>query len=260
MIDLFSLYQKLCGTYNTQQGGHAKIRNFVDWVNDISIEMYTEYIANDGKDQQSEDYLMPFSRSVNIMVSNVAGAAHDIIKRPGNYENWRSMRMLYDGSGNACLCVDKPVLDGKTACEIPYHDIDEEILSKMKAESDLTEIQIIKVPNQNWGSVTNHRTLKPSRQRPRTTQQNDGFFIAPKGLGIIILDYYVKPKLGTFAYTIANPGAIDEYLNYDAPNSQKLEWSETLTNEFLNRLGRKYGKFIREQFLVSTSEEDIKRP
>ena len=45
---------------------------------------------------------------------------------------------------------------------------------------------------------------------------------------------------------------------YDKSNSQPLEWSSLVYNEFLIRMEKKYGKMIREDFIWQTSESDRK--
>lgn len=254
MITLFTLYEKFCGAYNTQQGGHIRPnRNFVDWVNDISLGMFEEFVAVADKNQMIQDYLSPFLRSVNVIITPKPGSMHDEIKMPKDYEHYGSARVFYNGT-KGCLDGDKPCInsDGET-CESPFVDIDDQ-----QVKNDGTdEYAIGKVDNQRWGSICGHKTLKPSISKPKITQYDGGLKIAPKNLGVIVLDYYRKPKPGTFLYTITNPGAIDEYIQFDT-NSAPVEWSEVLINEFLNRMGKKYGKYVRDQFVYETSSADNK--
>lgn len=259
MIDLFQLYEKFCGTYNTQQGGHVRpSRNFVDWANDISMELFKEYVPLAEKNQQIKDYLSPFLKSKNIVINTVPGAMHDIIKFPADYEHYASARVFYDSNRNGCSCTGLPVIDGNSGkeCELPYQDEDDR--NKNKVGNELCEVSIIKVDNQRWGSICAHKTLFPTKESPKITQFEGGFKIAPKNIGVMVLDYYRKPVFATFNYTITNPGNIDEYYQYNENASTKLEWSPVLVSEFINRIGKKYGKFIREQFIFETSELDRK--
>lgn len=261
MIDLFELYEKVCGTFNTQQGGHIRPhRNFVDWVNDVSIELFEEYVAVAEKNQQISDYLTPFLKSVNVVVNPIAGTMYDVIKFPTDYEHYGSARVFYNSNETGCPCQGLPIIDGKDGkeCENPYQDEDDKIKAQLKSEEGLCESSIIKVDNQRWGSICGHKTMSPTKKNPKITQFDGGFKIAPKQLGVIVLDYYRKPVKATFDYTITNPGNIDEYLQYNSGTSTKLEWSSVLVNEFVNRIGKKYGKFIREQFIFETSELDRK--
>lgn len=257
MIDLFRLYEKFCGTYNTQQGGHVRpSRNFVDWANDISMEVFKEFVPLAEKNQQIKDYLSPFLKSKNVVITNVPGAMHDIIKFPKDYEHYASARVFYDANSNGCACAGLPAIDGNSGkdCELPYRDSE----NTKSDGSELCEVSITKVDNKRWGSICNHKTLFPTKENPKITQFDGGFKIAPKGVGIIVLDYYRKPVLASFNHTITNPGSIDEYYQYNDSASTKLEWSPVLVSEFVNRIGKKYGKFIREQFIFETSELDRK--
>jgi hypothetical protein len=259
MIDLFQLYEKVCGSVNTQQGGHIRPhRNFVDWANDVSIELFEEYVAVAGKNQQITDYLSPFQKSANVIVNPVSGAMYDFVKFPQDYDHFSSARVYYDSRLKGCAKPELDLLDGKTGqkCESPYRDEDDLIRQEQEAEEGLNEVPITKVGNQRWGSLLKHRTMAPTPESPKATNMDGGLRIAPKGLGIIVLDYYRKPAPATFEYTITNPGDIDEYLQYKEADSKKLEWSSILINEFINRIGKKYGKYIRESFVYETSEKD----
>ena len=260
MITLFSLYEKFCGAYNTQQGGHVRPnRNFVDWVNDTSIELFEEYVAVAEKNQMIADYLKPFLVSVNVIVNPKPGSMHDEITLPKDYEHYSSARVFYDGNNKGCIDdISKPCIDGVTAeiCESPFFDVDDQVILS-KNSSGLCEVSITKIDNQRWGSICSHKTQGPTLVNPKITQYDQGLKIAPKNLGIIVLDYYRKPIDGTFLFTITNPGAIDEYIQFD-PSSKPIEWSSVLINEFLNRMGKKYGKYVREQFIYEASAADNK--
>ena len=259
MITLFSLYEKFCGAYNTQQGGHIRPnRNFVDWVNDISLEMFEEFVAVAEKNQMIADYLKPFLVSVNVIITAKPGSNYDEIKMPKDYEHYSSARVFYDSNNKGCIDSNKPCINGDTAekCESPFVDVDDQAVFG-KNDGGLCELPITKIDNQRWGSICSHKTQGPTLEKPKITQYDQGLKIAPKNLGIIVLDYYRKPIDGTFLYTITNPNAIDEYLQFNT-SSQPVEWSGVLINEFINRMGKKYGKYIREQFIYETSAADNK--
>lgn len=263
MIDLFKLYEKVCGTYNTQQGGHIRPhRNFVDWVNDISLELFEEYFAVAEKNQTIDDRLNPFLKSANVVVGALPGSNYDVFAAPDDYEHFSSARVYLNTNNVGCPCEGVKTLDatGKCIanCGTPYQDADDKILEERKVQEGLCEVPIVKVSNSRWGSICNHKTMYPTVDKPKITQFDKGFKLAPKNLGVISFDYYRKPKAGTFAYTITNPGNIDEYIQYNQAGSTPLEWSEVLITEFINRIGKKYGQFIREQFVFDTSEANRK--
>lgn len=252
MISLFDLWQKLIGTVNTHQGGHVRPhRNFVEWVNDISFSLFEEEYSVWEKEQVISDRLMPFLRSYNIVVSPESNQMWDVVKLPADYEHFSSARVIRK-NGVSCGQLGLPTVSGKdckpAACPL-YLDEDEQELLRQQADAALVECTITKVTNNRWAAICQHKMLHPTANNPKCTQFERGLKLAPKGLGVIVLDYLRLPKKGSFAYTISNPGTEQEYIQYDADNSQPLEWSETLINEFITRLQKKYGVFVREELL-----------
>lgn len=260
MITSFQLWEKFCGKVNTHQGGHVRPnRNFIDWVNDIRLEIFEEEYKAWEKSQIITDRMSPFLRSVNIVVTGVASQMWDVVKLPADYEHFSSARIWKRGD-EACGCNDCETIDGKTGqkteCKFVL-DKDEMELARQEADSKLCEISIDKVDNARWASLCNHKTLSPQKTGvPKCTQFDGGLKIAPKGTGIIILDYFRLPREATFAYTITNPNTENEYIQYDANNSVTLEFSQLLIPEFLDRLQKRYGTFVREPGLYEQGEMD----
>lgn len=260
MIDVFQLYEKLCGKVNTYQGGHVRPnRNFLNWVNDIRLEIFEEEIAAWEKTQIITDRLSPFLKTVNIVVSKVSNQMWDVVKLPADYEHFASLR-IWKNKESACGCKSCETIDGatgkKTSCEFLL-DEDEMAMAREQQDGDLCEIAVDKVENMRWSAICNHRTLSPQKTGiPKTTQYDGGLKIAPKGTGIVILDYFRLPAPATFAYTIINANTEDEYIQYDEPNSKKLEFTELLIPEFLDRLQKRYGTFVREPQLYEQGEAD----
>jgi hypothetical protein len=260
MITLFDLWEKFTGKVNTHQGGGVRPnRNFVQWVNDISLAIFEEEYQAWEKSQVISDRLMPFLVSMNVIVNPTGGQLWDIVKVPANYEHFSSARVIRK-NGNSCGDSELVTVDGRDGCtEVKcdlYIDADEKKLLQQKADNKLKEITIEKIVNNRWAGLLDHESDKPSWDKPACTQYDGGLKVAPKGLGVIILDYLRLPVKGTFAYTIVDAGLETEYIQYDDGNSVPLEWSQTLINEFINRLKKDYGTFVREEMIYQHGENE----
>jgi hypothetical protein len=260
MITSFDLWEKFIGKANTHQGGHVRPhRNFINWVNDISIAIFEEEYQAWEKTQVISDRLMPFLRSTNIVVTAVGGQMWDVVKLPKEYEHFSSARIIRR-NGEACGDGALPTVSGSDGCTETrykeYIDEDEKKMLEQKADESLKEVVITKVKNNQWASVLDHEFDRPNFENPKCTQFDGGLKLAPKRLGVIVLDYLRLPQKCTFAYTIVNAGLETEYIQYDPDNSKPLEWSETLINEFVNRLKKDYGTFVREEMLYQHGENE----
>lgn len=260
MIDSFQLYEKLIGKVNSHQGGHVRPhRNFLDWVNDIRLEIFEEEYRAWEKNQIISDRLSPFLKSMNIIVTGVSNQMWDVVKLPVDYEHFASARIWKRGD-EACGCNSCATIDGSTGKEAACKFVlDDDEIQKMKEETDgqLCEISIDKVDNARWGAICKHATLSPQKTGiPKCTQFDGGLKIAPKGTGIIILDYFRLPTPATFDYTILNAGLENEYIQYNSVTSKKLEFTSLLIPEFLDRLQKRYGTFVREPGLYEQAETD----
>jgi hypothetical protein len=291
MIDLFQLWEKLIGAVNMPQGGAVKPhRNFVHWVNDISISLYEEKFIDWEKSQKNiDDLSRPFLKSVSLQVQDVPGSNYGLIKFPADYGHYSSTRYFAKGNGDDMKGVPLPGLEfcdcnGKkidVTGDCPSF-LDEEIFDILKQEQIqkeneqgkenaelFKEFPVDKISNSRWGAALEHRFLGPKKTRPLVTDANvnidgqtsGGLKVAPAGIGIVILDYLKKPAPAKFGYKVL-PG--DELtgegddLVYDPTSSVALEWSELVINEFVHRLEEKYGKFVRDQFTYQTSANDVK--
>lgn len=261
-ISLFDLWEELIGTANTHQGGHIKPnRNFVRWVKSISLEIFKEMCEEYQRSQVMSDEITIFLETVNVNVPVVPSQMWDLIVVPEDYEFFASARIYRRGT-TSCGCDLYDTIDGKTGkkegeCSA-YIDEDELALIKAKADKNLCEIELKKVSTNRWGAVCSHANLAPDINNPKCTQFGKGFKLAPKGLGTIILDYFRKPVDATFDYTILNPGEETEYIQYKEDTSVKLEWKETMIPEFIARLQKKYGRFVREPIIEQAGKDDSK--
>lgn len=261
MIDIFKLWERFCGKVNTHQGGHARPnRNFLGWVNDIRLEIFEEEYKAWEKSQIITDRMSPFLRSVNVVVAGVSNQMWDLVKLPADYAHFASARQWKRGQ-EPCGCTGCDTIDSttgkKSECKITVLDADEVELAKINEDSKICESSIDKVDNARWSALCSHKTLSPQKTgEGKCTQYDGGLKIAPKGLGIIILDYFRLPIEAKFNYDILNPNTENEYIQYNPNGSQSLEFSELLIPEFLDRLQIKYAGFIREGGLWQQGEAE----
>lgn len=260
MISLFDLWEELAGTVNTHQGGHIKPnRNFTKWANTISLDIFKDMVEDYQRSQVMSDELTIFLSTVNVIVPRVPAQKWDIIKLPDTYKFFASAKVVRRAGDNGAACCDTcDTIDGATGDCKKYIDPDEIALEAQAADDNLTEWPIEKVPTNRWAGVCNHVNLPPTLINAKITQYDQGFKLAPKGLGIIVMDYFRTPRPATFAFTILNPGAENEYIQYDAVTSLPLEWGDTMIPEFLARLQKKYGRFVREQVIEQAGKDDTK--
>jgi hypothetical protein len=273
-IDVFQLWEKWIGNVNTHQGGHVKPeRNFLNWCNDISFSLFeTKFASSWEKSQKVDDDLAkPFLKTKNIEVKN------GIAKYPEDYAHFSAARVSFRKSDGAIgfrpgvpfIDCNGNELPEKSCPKFISEEVYEIIQSQQSAEKpkDIEEAEadefgeknIDKVDSGRWGAIMDHRFSRPTLNNPAITQGEGGWKVAPAGVKNIIVDYLRKPMLATFNYKVV-PGDIvtgqGDNIQYDPNGSKPLEWDELIVNEFLNLLEKKYGKFIREEFIWQTSESD----
>lgn len=239
MIDIFQLYDEFCGMVNTTQNGQVRpVRHFEKWVNTVSLDIFMEQYRQFEKEQFISDEMYIFLRSVNVRVKSIPGQMYDLVKLAEDYKYFASARLRVLGGRAAflegCKIIDS---DGK---ECQVDDEEERKAAQLAIDSQILEVGVKKVTNNRWDGVCGRRALGPSLKNPYCTQFDGGLKIAPKGLGLIIIDYFRMPAPAKFAYTLINPGAPDEYFQYDKENSQPVEWGETMKGEILSRLEKIY--------------------
>lgn len=250
MINIYDLYLKTLGAVNSHQAGFLPPNVFEGMAHAISMELFAEKFANIGRSQKLDDELAkPFLKTVNITLVSQPGKPYDLAPYPAGYEYHATSRVLRksesdDEEGCGCLC-EKADIQDKEGKVYKYEDPDYKELREKSAGAELCETNLEKIDTMRWQALCEDSFKKPSYAKPKMTQFDSGFKVAPKGIGIIVMDYFISPVKPVLAHTT---GASDEFL-YDAGNSVHLQWSETLINEFISRLKRNYGAFTRDQFM-----------
>lgn len=258
MIDLFDLYNRFCSDNNTFQGGFVRPeRDFERLVNSISQDIWNEWTAQAEKTQEIDDNLSVFLKSINVIVTPSSGN-YGIAQYPPTYGRYSVARVLFHN--DKCLCDTSKDQYEEGVCK--KTGVDETEIEKQERndryKSGIIEVLCTKVESSKWASMLEHKTKCPTLENPGITQIDKGFKVAPRTVSVIVLDYYIKPKYAKFIFTIAagNPqtGAGD-YLVYNALQSDKLEWPETMIPFFLDKLREAYSRYTRDAQLFQMSKK-----
>ena len=200
-MDLFELYNDACADLNTQQTGHLRPqRNFQSWINTISLDLFNYIYSLGGKNQKLKDLLdLAFLKPVNAPLTVVAGANYDFITAPADYAYFGSVRAFKNESKNCgCICEKVDILNGEGICGA-YDDPDFQEIRELYKGIATGETRARKIDNNKWGSALDHKLKKPSWNRVLLTEVEKGFKVVPKGMGIVLLDYYRYPVKAFFA-------------------------------------------------------------
>jgi hypothetical protein len=199
------------------------------------------------KSQQIRDFLFPLLISRNIIVKP-KNSYYGFLDKPKDYGRWGSAR-IWTIKEQCVPCAE--VDNGKCEGWKSQEEINEEYYKNIE------EAQIDLIDEQRWAACLKHLTKKPTLAKPKMTQIDGGWRVAPRTVSVVALDWYKVPKDGEFKYTIAagNPqtGAGD-YIIYDT-SSQQLEWPEMVLNYFVWHLGSRYGLFTNNQLILQFAEQ-----
>lgn len=257
MIHLNRLYENFNSEYNTSQNGFFRpVSDFVPAIHEISLDIWNKLCGLEPRSQKIQDWLIPFLVSYNVTVQQKP--QYDYIPYPRfpapddvkNYEYYGSSRIIVEKERT----VGAPgldLIDEKGEC-IPAVELDEAFFPQT---TDYEEKSIQLVPRNKWAAVTGHRTKGPTMNKPFMKQIEEGFQIAPRGVGVVVLDWYRKPIMPVFNYTTINNGP-DTYIQFTEQGSVHLEWSEALLPVFLYRLGKRYGLNVKDQLTLQVRQLD----
>lgn len=249
-IDPFYLYSSFKSYVNTSQNGWFRPQtDFIQAANDISNELWETETKKAEKSQESRDNLIFYLKSKNIIVKSEKSSFGKFIPPP-DYGRFASARLIVAGGKKTVPAKD--VEDGKCDGWKSDEELAEDYYNSVK------EVSIENVDNQRWSSVTEHLTKGPTLQNPKLTQIDEGFKLSPRQVSVVVLDYYVRPTNAIFAYT-KTPGNVQtgagDQIVYDKSKSKPLQWPTTMINEFVIRLGIRYGLFTREQFMANIATQ-----
>lgn len=245
-INLNDLLQKLWSATNVQQSGQIRpVSDFQNWANEINSELFHEKCAAFQLGQMNTDELQPFMKQVNILVTSLPGKSYDFVTIPSDYEYFIDMRV------QRSLLENADIIKQDSQC-VQYVDPDYAALLQRYANGNLVEANVEVVDSARWSGAVDRITKRPTFQKPKTTQTGGGFFIAPKGVQSVVLEYFRTPRACVYGYTIGT----GDIIVYDANTSIQLEWTNQIQNEFLTRLIKKYGVRVRDMQVYQTAEAD----
>lgn len=254
-IDPNDLYNDFIATVNTFQGGfYPPASVFIRVANDVSIEMWEEKTAVAENNQKNQDDLYVFLRTKNCIVV-ATNTNYGMTNYPEDYGAYSSARVvLFQGKFVGYE-------DCETCGSKPDQDEEERYQQVQRYLDGLVEHDVKKINNSKWGNCLSSETKPPTFEKPKITQVNKGFKVAPRGIPVIVLDYYINPAAATFEFTKVpgNPqtGAGDQII-YNKNTSVPFQWNKNVINEFLWRLGERFGIYTRDQFLAQYSNQKQK--
>jgi hypothetical protein len=248
-INMFSLWQSFRTACNTYQGGFYRPQiDFEQKVNDISMELFVEKTNMSDKSFEIKDDLQYLLKSINKIVKAAKGN-YGTFDFPDSYGRFASARILVAGS-KTVPSMDENVAIGDCQSLKDQEEITEEYYAS------IVEHPVQLIDNQRWAGCLEHPTKGPTLSKPKMTQSNGQYKVAPRGVSVIVMDYYVEPERAVFGYTLA-PGDRQTgggaQIIYDQGKSKDLPWPNTMRNEFIARLGEAFGIFTRDQFLTAAN-------
>lgn len=242
MIDSFELYNDFRTWVNTQQGGFFSPQSiFIKVANIASLKLWNKWTAVAEKSQEIKDNLFPFLIGQNIIVDK-RNSFYGIFSPPADYGRFATAKILV-AEGDKTV-PDKNVNDGKCI----NGQFDTEQLAEDYYNS-VIESEVQMIDNQRWSACLEHLTKFPTYAKPKMTQVNSSFKVAPRDVGVIVLNYYKKPKEATFIYTQA-PGSLNTgaggQIIYNQSASEPFEWPSTVKNDLLDIIKDVYIGYTRD--------------
>lgn len=243
-IDLFDLYNDFNAYVNTFQGGFFPPQSiFTRVLNIAQKELWNKWTRQAEKSQEIKDNLFPFLVPLNV-ITKQSNSYYATLEQPNNYGRFASAKILLVKDTTQCV-PDKSVNSGKC------------FNGKFKSDIDLAndyydnvrEGEIEMVDNQRWSAVLEHLTKYPTFERPKMTQINNGFKVAPREVSVVVLNYYTAPAPAFFAYTVA-PGNLQtgagNQIIYNKDLSKQVQWNVTVKPFLLEIMKDLYASYTRD--------------
>lgn len=253
-INTYEVYQALLSEVNIQQRGQVRpVADFQKWYNKINDELFRERVAAAELSQQLDDDLSPFKKVINIIVTPLPGQPYSLVRYPSDYEGFANASILRqrDTNETACDC-ELPIYEDDGQC-LKIVDPDYAAMQMRYAGEQLIESVVTKIDTQRWNSCLQHSYKQPTLQSPKIVQDSSGFKIAPKAITSMVLTYYRTPRKAVFGYTLSP----DDIVIYNPLTSVDLEWSSTLTGEFIARLKKIYAGHVGDGEIYQMAQNDL---
>lgn len=263
-LDIGDVYNKVLDVVNAFQGGSMTPGRFNNWAQLCNQEMYDDKFGEKWELTQAvtDALALPFLITLNCVIIQNPGSVYDIIRYPANYGHFSSARVFRRNGaigqngmrgiiGAPCAGKDVQLPDG--TCK-KYEDPEIAKLLAQWKNSEYTEVPVYKWDNQRFGAALDHATKYPTFDSPILTQFNGGFKIAPRGCGILVMDYLKTPTPPVFAYTIGT----DDSIVYNQGGSTQPDWNSDVLDEFVNRIAKRYAIYTREDTLYAEFNKEAK--
>lgn len=252
-INTYDAYQALLSEVNIQQRGQVRpVADFEKWYNKINDELFRERVAAAELSQQLDDDLSPFKKVINIIVTPLPGQPYGLVRYPADYEGFANASILTQRVNETRCDCEYPIYKDDGEC-LKIVDPDYAAMQALYAGEQLIESVVTKIDTQRWNSCLQHSYKQPTLRSPKIVQDSTGFKLAPKGITSVVLTYYRTPRKARFGYTLSP----EDIVIYDPATSVDLEWSSTLTGEFIARLSKIYGKHVGDGEIYQMSQNDL---
>jgi hypothetical protein len=255
-LDVFDMWQNTMSLCNVSQNGQIRpVTDFINWYNQVNVQIFHDKCAAFQLGQQMTDELSPFHKTVIVPCVTVAGRNYVVAPYPSDYEYLADLRIIRQKDERACGSLEKlPIIDGSGKAKM-YTDPDYAQMAQVYAAMGLVEETVWVIDTQRWGKCLTHKKKGPTWDNPKSTQDGTGIKIAPMGVQAVVMDYFATPRNATFIYTISE----QDIIIYNGAVSQQLQWTNVIKNEFLVELCKKYATFVGDQALYQQFNEDKKQ-
>lgn len=256
-ISPFELWQDFRTWVNTQQGGFMPPQSvFIRVANVASLNLWKMWTRNAEKSQEIKDNLLPFLVSKNIITTK-SNSFYATFSPPSNYGRFATAKILFTKDKQTVPSIE---VDKGKCCKgnkmnikfVPETDGD-------KSEdyfNNTVEAEIQIVDNQKWSAMLQHLTKFPTFEKPKMTQINGGFKVAPRDVSVVVLDYYTEPEDAVFGYT-PTPGNLvtgsGGSINYNPSTSKNFQWGKQVKPDLLEEIKKVYISYTRSGDLQGIS-------
>lgn len=271
MIDVFDLYNDFKGLVNTFQGGFFQPQNtFIRAVNNIHQSLWVKWTNEAEKSQEARDNLMWALRSNNVIVKK-ENSFYGLLEPPTDYGRFASAKVLWEKIENRIKCSpsinvnEGKCINGKKRKNgVVVDTYDTLVDQEQKTEeyfNNLEESDVELIDEQRWSACLKHLKKNPTIENPKMRQINGKWNVAPRDVSMVILNYYTNPVDAVFAYTVTESNiqtGAGDLIVYDKNKSKQLPWPVSVKNEFLWRLGERFGYFTENQFKTLVAQQEKK--
>jgi hypothetical protein len=248
MIRIDKLYEDFSSLNNIGQGGFFRpVADFVPAMHEASLEMFNILAAQQKKTQKVEDALLPFVKAASITVEKIG--RNYIAMYPKDYKYYKAGGIIATDE-KAFAEEDTEVWQGGE-CMLS----EEQKADFFPKNEDYNRYPLTKILANQWNGLISHPNRKPTFFYPFIVQRDIGFEVAPKEIGVIVIDYYRLPKEPVYNYDeiVQKP---DLFISFKEEGSVHLEWGEEMIPAFLYRMSKRYGYTTSDELKLQVTNID----